>query len=73
MDLIKALEHCRTNPDEQLNKGWISVNDDKEMFWSNERPSIMDGYWGSNTRSYYSIYLGNYTGVEGWRETLRQV
>jgi len=72
MNLIEAITKAKTEFDLSAN-GFISVNDDNEIFWSNMRPSIQDGYWGSNSRGYMTEYVGMYTGTKIWTRTLREL
>ncbi len=72
MNLDEGIEMARSDYD--MPKGsYVFVNDDNEMFASNMRPSLQDGYWGSNSRGFMSEYLGPYNGPLNWRQTLREV
>ena len=69
MDLNEGILKANSNSDLPPG-GFISVNDDNEMFWSNIRPSLQEGYWGNNDRGYMTEYLGMYTGDKFWTQTL---
>jgi len=71
MNLPQAKQYCKEHND--LNPGYIWVNDDKELFWSNERPTRYDGFWGCNSRTFIQLYLGKFTGNDNWQETLREI
>jgi len=72
MDLTAGMEMAKTEYSMPAGS-YIFVNDDNEMFACNMRPSLQDGYWGSNTRGFMSEYLGMYTGTLFWTKTLRAI
>ena len=72
MNLIEAMRTANNDHDFPLG-GFIFVNDDLEIFWSNMRPSLQEGYWGSNSKGFMTEYLGMYTGDQRWTQTLRKL
>ena len=70
MNLTEAIQVVETDED-FTSDGYVFVNDDKEIFWSNMRPSIQEGFWGSDDRGFFTTFLGVYSGDAFWTQTLR--
>ena len=72
MNMKEAVEWCLESNGE-TQEGWVFCDDDNNIFWCNQKPTRMDGFWGNNQRGFSTIYVGLYTGDLFWTETLREV